>query len=256
MFFLYIYTIMKPTLPILIVLALPLALSAQVTIKDVENFEIGTSLNFQQCDTVGVKPGFTGAKQTWDFSTLTPTKVSQEDIVSPESTPYGTIFPKANMVEKNSDKTYVYVDKEDQLSYLVGFVSENPKTKIEYHKPIVFAKRPVNFGGTNSYPFTSQMVSNSMKFSGSGMMTIAADAYGTLTLPGKKKYSNVLRIKITQKEKDTLLQYKSVTQMLVTTYVWFDEKHKSALLRISTTSSPTYNSKSVEYLLDEEDNKH
>jgi hypothetical protein len=251
--FLYIYSIMKLTLPVLIVLALPVALSAQVTLKNVEDFEIGNSLNFQQCDTVGVKPGFTGPKQTWDFSTLTPLKVTQEDIVSPGSTPFGTMFPKANMAEKNTDKTWVFVDKEDQLSYLVGFVSEATKTKIEYHKPIVFAKRPVSFGGTNSYAFTSQMVSNNIKSSGSGMMTIAADGYGTLTLPGKKKYSNVLRIKITQKEKDTLLQYKSVTQMLVTTYVWFDEKHKSALLRISTTNSPGYNSKSVEYLLNEED---
>jgi len=244
---------MKLTLPVIIVLAVPLAVSAQVTLKNVEDFEIGNSLNFQQCDTTGVTQGFTGPKQTWDFSTLTPAKVSQEDMVSPESTPYASIFPKANMVEKNSDKTFVFVDKEDQLSYLVGYVSEPAKTKIEYHKPIVFAKRPVSFGGTNSYPFTSQMVSNNMKFSGGGMMTIAADAYGTLTLPGKKKYSNVLRIKITQKEKDTLVQYKSVTQMIVTTYVWFDEKHKSALLRISTTTSPSYNNKSVEYLLNEED---
>ncbi|HXB11590.1 MAG TPA: hypothetical protein VNZ45_06370 [Bacteroidia bacterium] len=240
------------SLTVLIAL-IPTAIFSQVTIKDAEDFTIGTVLKFQQCDTAGVKPGFTGPKQTWDFSTIKAgTTTVTEEMVKPETTPNGKQFPTANTVEKYSDGQYVYADKENNLSSLVGYVSTKMNMVMEYPKPMVFAKRPIMFGGTNSYPFTDKFTSNNMKFSGKGLVTLAADGYGTLILPNKK-YSNVLRVKITQKQTDTLLQNHTVSTMTITTYVWFDEKHKSALFKISTSVSPAYFSKTVEYLISEED---
>jgi hypothetical protein len=244
---------MKSKCSFLALLTLPTIVFGQVTIKDAENFTIGTVLKFQQCDTVGVKPGFTGPKQTWDFSTLKAGSTTvTEEMVKPGSTPNGKQFPTANTVEKYSDGQFVYADKENNLSSLVGYVSTKMNMVMEYPKPMVFAKRPIMFGGTNSFPFTDKFTSNNMKFSGKGLVTLAADGYGTLVLPNKK-YTNVLRVKITQKQTDTLLQYHTVSTMTITTYVWFDEKHKSALFKMSTTVSPSFFSKSVEYLISEED---
>jgi hypothetical protein len=242
---------MKHILPLISVLVLPVSLLGQVTIKNAEDFTVGTVLKFQPCDTA-VQAGFTGPKQTWDFSSVKASGSPEtETMVDPSTTPDGKQFPKANIVEKYSDGSYVFTDKQAILSNLVGYVGNG--TTIEYTKPVVFAKRPVSFGGTNSYPFTDKFTANGMKFSGGGMVTLAGDGYGTLITPDKKKYSNVLRIKITQKQKDTLLQYKSVSPTTITTYVWFDEKHKSALFKISEVKSPSYITKKVEYLISEED---
>jgi len=224
---------------------LPLISVAQVTIKSPEDFTIGTTLKFQGCDTTGIKPGLLGAKQTWDFSTLKPTKQSTETIIAPADAPNSSKYPKTTQVEKNSDGSYVYVEKEALNSLMLAYVSGN--NTIEYTKPMIFAKRPTNFGGTNSYPYASKMNWGGIQSESTGMSTIAAEGYGTLILPDKKKYTDVLRIKITQKEKN------AQGNMTITTYVWFDDKHKSALLKISIINTPQYNSKSVEYLLSEED---
>lgn len=248
----YICAYMKPQILLASLTLLPTLMFGQVTIKDAENFSVGTRLKFQQCDATSIDPGFTGPKQTWDFSSLKPMQgKTTEEMVKPEKTPYAAQFPKANQVEKYSDGRYVFADIEKNQSYLVGFVSANGMV-IEYPKPVVFAKRPISFGGTNSYPFTDKYTVNKLDFTGSGMVTIAADGYGTLILPNGK-FKKALRVKITQKQKDVCAQYKSTTEMTIVTYAWFDEDHKSALLKISTTTSPSYNSKSVEYLLNEED---
>lgn len=240
---------MNKTTLIIYVFALPLFASAQVNIKGPEDFTVGTHLRFKQCDASNADPGFTGTKQTWDFSTLSGNKDVEETIIAPDKAPDGAKFPKANQVEKNSDGSYVYVDKEANNSFMVGYVSGN--MTITYPKPLTFAKRPCQYGGTNTYPFTDTYTANGQTFNGTGTVSIMADACGTLILPDKKKYTDVLRIKITQKQKD--VAGTTIVNTTVTTYVWFDDKHKSALLKISTTASGTYNSKSVEYLVSEED---
>src|SRR5579872_5189605 len=115
---------MKSKACLFVLIVLPAIGFSQVTIKDAEDFTIGTVLKFQQCDTAGVKPGFTGPKQTWDFSTIKASgAVITEEMVKPETTPNAKQFPTANMVEKFSDGQFVYADKESILSSTVGYVS-------------------------------------------------------------------------------------------------------------------------------------
>jgi len=243
---------MKMKSLILALLVSPAFVIGQVTMSSTEDFTIGTILRFKACDTNGIAVGLTGPKQTWDYSQLQGSGADiTETMVAPGTTPDGKQFPKANLVEKYSDGKYVYVDKEGLYSYMVGFSGNG--MLIEYAKPVAFAKRPVSFGGTNSFPFTDKLSGNGANLAGTGMSTIAADGYGTLLLPDKKKYTNVLRVKITQKQKDTSPQGGAVNLTTTVTYVWFDEKHKSALLKINVISSPNYNGKTVEYLLSEED---
>src|SRR5580658_7082388 len=93
-------------------LCFPLLSSAQLEIKNAEDFQIGTVLKFQHCDTTGVQPGTGGENQTWDFSKLKqkPDTLT-EWMVLPSETPYKDKFPKANQVEKYSDGSYVFADK-------------------------------------------------------------------------------------------------------------------------------------------------
>ncbi len=242
---------MKYKLPLFLVFALPMLSTAQLVVKNAEDFKIGTVLEFQLCDTSGVMPGTGGTNQTWDFSSLKllPDK-STEWMVLPSSTPYADKFPGATLVEKYSNGSYVYVDMKQGQSNLLGFA--NPNMMIAYPKPVVFAKRPPPYGFTFSNPFTDNFTAGGMDFSGSGVVTIEADGYGRLILPNKT-YKNVLRIKIVQVQTDTIKQYNSASQMRIVTYVWFDGVNTSAVFKISYTKSMGYNTGEVGYLLSEED---
>lgn len=240
---------MKHKIFLVLFLLIPLFGIAQPEVKNAEDFQLGTVLKFQSCDTIGVVAGNSGANQTWDFSKLKQkSDTITEWMVNPSETPYKDKFPTANQVEKYSNGSYVYVNKEKEQSNLLGYVS--PYMTITYPKPVVFAKRPISYQGKFSTDFTNKFNTSGMDFSGGGTATIEADGYGDLVLPNKT-YKNVLRVKITQMQTDTIKQYNSTTSMTILTYAWFDGVHTSALFKISYTKSPSFNSKEVEYLLSE-----
>lgn len=239
----------------LLALAIPAITFGQLTVKNAEDFTIGTVLKFQECDTTNVQPGGLGPNQTWDFSTLKATKDTvTEWMVSPSSTPSGSQFQTSNTVEKYSDGNYVYANKTADKSYLLGYVSSKSNMTINYPKPILFAERPYTFGVIISDSFTDNCASPYYSFNGVGSVILEPDGYGTLILPNKT-YHNVLRVKVLQSETDTVKQYNSTSKMVSVTYAWFDGVNKSALLKISTTHSSSYNKKTVEYLLSEVDGK-
>lgn len=227
----------------------PLIAISQPTLNNVENFSVGTTLQFINCSTVNVVPGSLGANQTWNFSTLNvTTDTTTEWMVTPASTPNGSLFPSSNLVEKYSDGRYVYVNKSATENLLVGF--SDPSINVNYPNPVKFMQRPVTYNDFYSDNFTTNYTASGYNFSGTGTITVNADAYGTLMLPGNT-YSNTLRIKIQQTQVDTLIQFSSTYTTVSTTYVWFNNNHTSALLKIDTIGSPSFSQKSVTFLLSE-----
>ncbi len=220
---------MKMKITLLLVGIIPSIAFAQPTVTNAEDFTIGTVLKFQKCNTKGITEGKSGPNQTWDFSKLKPTgDTITEWMVLPSSTTHGHLFPTANQVEKYSDGSFVYVNKTESENLLVGYVDTTkafPPT--HYPNPMLFAKRPLNYGVTITDTFT-------MKGSPAlGIITIEPDAYGTLILPNGT-HNNVLRVKITETH----------PWFTFTIFVWFDGIKTSSLLKID--SQPN-----VEYLISE-----
>ena len=236
-----------PVLPIL-------SLRAQSPIiNKAEDFTIGKVLIFQEATDDIVNITAKDNSYTWDFSKIKvlSSKTNTQSIVSPETTPYHDLFPNANLVEKNSDGSYVYVLKNENENHLVGFVStKGNEITIKYEDPMLFIKRPIQYGDSISDEFSTEYSVRGMDFKGKGIVTIKADGYGKLLLPNKK-YDNVLRIVIKQVQYDTLLQYSTVTKTETIIYLWFDNKHTAALLKITETKSDFYRNKTVEFLLSE-----
>lgn len=220
---------MKKQFTLLMLAIIPTIVWAQPTITNAEDFTIGTVLKFQKCNPTSVSAGNAGANQTWNFSTLTSLPdTTTEWMVLPSSTTNGSLFPTANQVEKYSDGRFVYVTKTANENYLVGFIdttSSYPAT--HYPNPMLFAKRPLNYGTIVTDTFT---ITGS---SALGIVTINPDAYGTLILPNGT-HNNVLRVKITEVH----------PWFNFIVYVWFDGINTSALLKID-------NQPNVEYLLSE-----
>lgn len=230
--------------------------SGQTEIQNAENFNEGTVLVFQNCDTENVTVRKSGEKQTWDFSDLILKKGDKtiEEMISPNETNFKYKFPKANLVEKYSDGRLVFMDKTDTENFLLGFIGTESEMKMVYTKPMLFAKRPIKFGDKFNNKYETEYTVKGMDFKGNGTVSIVADGYGTLILPNGK-YENVLRVKITQSQTDKLIKYQSENTTETVTYVWFDNEHASSLLKIDETKSTYYNEKFVQYLLSETNEK-
>lgn len=230
-------------------LCLPRLLAAQPTITICENFSIGMVMRFQNCDT-NVFTGNGGANQTWNFSTLSNLPaIDTQWIVSPASTTHASLFPAANIVEKNSMGTFVYSNNSIDSNHMVGFLDTTSGLTIIYRDPMLFLFRPIHYGDIDTNIFTDTFSSGGYDFRGSGISIIHADGYGTLLLPNGT-YNNVLRVKITHMEDDTLVNFSTPGTSTTVTYAWFDSSHSSALLKIDSTNVPGfYYNKSVKYLL-------
>lgn len=224
----------------------------QTEIKNAENFTEGMILIFQHCESDNISVGQSGKNKTWDFSLLIKKEGEQltEEMIAPDETDLKSEFPDANLVEKHSDGRLVFMKKMTTENYLVGFVDTESGLKINYLKPMIFAKRPLKYGDKYGGEYEVEYSTRGMDFKGKGTISIVADGYGTLILPNGK-YENVLRVKITQIQTDKLIQYQSESTTETISYVWFDNEHTSALLKIDETKSAYYNSKSVQFLLEE-----
>lgn len=226
-------------------------LQAQPIISNAEDFSIGTVLRFQQCVPEGVAAGNAGTNQVWDFSMLTHLPdTTVETMADPSQTPSGSAFPEANLAEAYSDGRFVYVDKQTDANYLVGFADINSGLMMHYPNAMQFAARPIMYETFITDDFTNNYTVSNLNFSGAGSITIHADGYGTLILPNGT-HENVLRLKIEQSRIDTLLEFQTISASSTVTYAWFDGIQTSSLLKIDSTYSESFTEKSVEYLIDE-----
>lgn len=237
---------------LLIVFAFPVLLIAQPNIKNAENFTEGVVLTFQNCESENIEVGKAGKNKLWDFSELKKKNndLTIEEMILPESTAFDKEFSEANLVEKYSDGRMVFMSKTENENHLLGFVDTNSNMTMHYTKPMLFAKRPIKFKDNFNDVYETEFSVKGMEFKGKGTVSIVADGYGTLILPNGK-FENVLRVKISQTQTDVMKQYGSQNVTETTTYVWFDENHASAILKIDETKSTYYNEKSVQYLVSE-----
>jgi len=219
---------------------------------NIGDFKVGTILKFQNCSIENFDVGNDGDNVIWDFSNLKPINndIIVQLITEPDTIKEAKDYPQATLVEKYSNGKYVFLKSDKENTYMLGFIDKKLKIQINYPKPVIISKRPFSLNKKIIEKYTTSYQVNNLNFSGHGTVTIEADGFGTLILPDKS-YSNVLRIKISQIQSDTLEQYNSKNEISIVTYMWADSKHSSALLKATETTSPYHQEKRVEYLLDE-----
>lgn len=226
--------------------------AAQPVIHNLEDFAVGTILRFEKCETQGVQLGDSGANKFWDYSRLNALHDTlTEWMVAPAATPASNLFPKSNLVEKYSDGRYVYINKISSGNYLVGYVDTSQNISTFYSNPMLFAQRPMSYLQQFSDSYADSFTVSGAEFRGTGIITALADGYGTLKLPNAT-YTNVLRVKIYQEQTDTMIQSGTETITKTFTYAWFDDQHRSALLKIDSVDNNFFSQKQVEYLIQEQ----
>lgn len=218
---------------------LPLSAFAQPVITSVEDYQIGTSVKYVNCIN-NIGPGGAGANQHWMFTSLSPIDTVVDNVVTPDWTPYRSQHPDANIARRTKDGDYLFYNKTGNATYLVGDHDATANRHITHPNSLLSSKRPLTYNDVAIDTFTTK--ENTSGSSGMGIMNMQVDGYGMLHLPGNVTINDVIRIKVTLVSTDTIPfappPYPSPSRIITTStlYSWFDNGHKSALLRWDSTA--------------------
>lgn len=226
---------------LVVLLTLPVTVFAQRSYNNLDNFTIGDKATYVDVDESGMQAGSAGANITWDFSNAAllsdTTRIS---ILSPISTPWGSIFTSADIAERHSDGRYYYYQKTANNNFLIGFVDSSNNAVSYYNKnSTMYANRPMKYADSATDVFEDSSDFNGIPVTGGGTVKITADGYGTIKLPGNVIYSNVMRLKIYQFSADSFETSPGVKQTIiakVSSYYWYDTISNFAIFKVDSFS--------------------
>ena len=211
-----------------------IALQAQEITSDIMPGP-GEQIHLIYCSEEGVAEGGAGENITWDFTSLVPNSEQEyEDYIygflNPATTPYGNLFPAAQLSAVQWDTGYVYYVHDENMIETIGFAinvnnSDFTATYTNYETNLLF---PFSYG--QSWDDDLAYAQSGMGFTDTvtGNKTFEVDGYGTLKLPDNKTYNNVLRIK------DYKIIYLSggLFTIQYQYYRWYSPEYKLWLLEI------------------------
>jgi Secretion system C-terminal sorting domain len=229
---------MKTIFTLILQLGIMGSLMAQIPLNPAILPVIGDTVELYFSDTTGVNEGPAGNNQSWDFSQLKPTVMTQRIYLASDSTPYGNLYPAAGICRMDDQGAlYTYWNRAFNKFEYHGFVQPFVVDQF-YSDPAIYFEFPVRYNDQRTdsiYVFT-----NPGNLQSPGILYFHADGYGTLTLPRGKALA-AYRIKTTTYIGDSTIQ----SYELNTEYSWYDNKHKDLLLAIGYTNINGFESKYV-----------
>ena len=214
---------------------------------------IGSIYTMTLADTAGVQPGNAGTGMTWDFSTLINSgHVQVDSFLLPSATPYGGVFPSADIAVHEIAPTtnyYVYYHNDGSEYQRIGNVQ--PDTVI-YYDPANEFPYPVSYGTNLNDTYYASYMSGGSTVHMWGNVNLNADGTGTVITPDGT-YSGVLRITGTRDEHDTIFGIPNIMIHLISVYVnWYQPVLYYPVMSIITTKDypsigPAIYQKSVGY---------
>jgi len=222
----------------------------------------GDEFVIHNCVSNNVQPGTSGANTSWDFSslsTLTTQGGIDTGLAMPSiSTQTYAIFPTSTLavVTPASNLVTYFIESDTKLSQDGLYVSSSEYTA--YSDPMDVLQFPLTYNNTFTDNYSGLVVytpsgGTTLNAINNGSITVIADAYGTLTLPGASGpvvYQNVLRVHSVQTYRDSVYLFGTtsiVETYNVETYTWYTPGYHNALLVIATSTGPGGNSKQVSY---------
>lgn len=259
---------MKTVLTLLLSFISVIAL-AQPTLTQANEATLGSAFTYNYVDTANVNPGNGGVAQTWNFSNVTPSGLSQVDSwVDPGSTPYAANYPTATLVQSVNNGTgnniYQYHKLTSSTTEVLGIASNltgSPSIMI-YSNPEIIRQIPATYNSTmnDSYSGSSTLTIGPITATThrNGFYQYIVDGYGTLITP-VGNYPSTLRFKVRQVLTDSTVYTGSplppqIINHISTTYFWASCSAGDRLYQFHIgydtliTSSGTTIDKSVSYL--------
>ena len=221
----------------------------------------GDQFVIHNCSTSNVEPGANGADTSWDFSALY-TLTSQGSVdtgtaIPASSTQTFALYSASNLaiITPSSSLVTYYIASDAKLSQ--DGIYSSPTQYTVYSDPMDQLQFPFTFNNTFTDSYSGLIVytpSGGPTVHGlnAGSITVTADAYGALTLPGTSApvvYPNTLRVHSIQTYQDSVNIFAApvVETFTVETYTWYTPGYRNALLTIATSVGPGVNDKQVAY---------
>jgi hypothetical protein len=215
----------------------PFAIQSQ-TVQGTDFPMVGMVNKLMLTDSNGVVPGNAGDGVTWDFSSLQSNGLFRVDsFISPASSPYATSFPSATLVDHQSypgTDYFIYFKDDGSAFQRIGNVHTDT---VKYPNPANQFPYPLSFGTSNSDTYFASYYSGGNLAHMSGVINNSVDGRGTLILPNGTYY-NVIRMKFTRHEMDTVFMPMPVPGTLDETfYYWYQTQSYYPLLYIQNTNT-------------------
>ncbi len=174
-------------------------------------------------------PGASGENVTWDFTELTVVKDFTGYITSSTDVDF---VAATTQLDEFGNKFFYEVTEEGIWQY--GYKSKSGKTKTVYTTPFQKVVFPLNYEDSYTSPFAGDCyIGDEIKAVLEGESVLAADAWGTLILPGDVSYSNTIRVKNIKSYTKT---YDNSSQEIkIVTYRWYNSTHRYPLLTLIQT---------------------
>lgn len=176
--------------------------------------EAGDNFTVYTFDATSTPTGSVGAGMTWDYSTLTGTS-SSWSYVSKSATPYASDFTLATLAVDQGSGAYNYFTSNTSVLAMAG--THNGSYAMEYTDIEEMMRYPMTYGTS----FVDNLVgygNPGVAIDRSGTVTVTADGYGTLILPGGT-VTNVLRVKVVEDYSDAMMT--STFDYDATIYQWW-----------------------------------
>jgi type IX secretion system substrate protein len=191
------------------------------------------------CKNAGVDPGTSGPSVTWNFGGLTTVQTDTAAAVTVASTAAGSGFVATSNIAvttPTASMTTYYNQSSGKVS-VTGYYQSLTQNAV-YSDPMDLLQFPFDYNGTFTDPYAGYITIGGATFHGSGSVTTTYDGWGTLTLPGGKNFTGVVRVHSSQNFVDSADLFLLGTDATfdLESYNWYQPGYHSALLTISTTS--------------------
>jgi hypothetical protein len=206
---------------------------SQISLTQSDNALIlGDSFSYQEIQFTD--PGNAGPNQIWDFSRIQFTGKSLSS--SMQSAPAQKIAAIGEFNLSLSENGYNYFMNSSQNKLEeCGYVNNDLKMTLVYSDPVVKMKYPFSYGENFIDHFigvANVNETNRIDFFGDNF--VAADAYGTLILPGQV-IENALRVKSTKK--GLQINMCGTTDVNIIKYSWYASGYRYPVLNVSTVET-------------------
>jgi Secretion system C-terminal sorting domain len=222
-------------------LALGTSLKAQ-SISNYVAFVPGDSFTTQPIDTTGQTPGPSGAGQTWNFGSVSPTgPVNVTTYTYPDSVPGFTTFPGSTVAIPGGVANF-YKLSSSQLEYL-GAKQPSTVGDMIYSNTEVTMVYPITSTTSNTDVFVGRQNfpgGGTHFLSRNGTVSVTADGTGTIITPAGT-FSNVIRVYTIEDYIDTEhVGAVSLTPKHYHTdkYTWYREGNRGFVYQFATLTFP------------------
>ncbi|MES2702760.1 MAG: T9SS type A sorting domain-containing protein [Bacteroidota bacterium] len=199
---------------------------------------IGETYQLKVCNPAGVMPGTAGANQVWNFTGLSVTSTEMAKVVSCLSTPNCASYPGSTkgLIEPAPAHVTSYISTGTTKMTQYG-VWQAADTNLILSDPIEQLRYPFTYGDTYSDNYAGILRFGPLTAHETGSVTVTADAYGKLMLPGRT--DTALRIHTLQLFRDSTFIFGSavIQNFTIETFSWYKPGYHAALMTINTVTN-------------------